>query len=59
MSINRGYKQLIAEARTKIRTLSLDEAKAKFGYPSVIFIVIRDVQELEREGMIPGTFHIA
>jgi len=57
MSITKGCKQLIAEARGRIRTLTLDEAKAKFGDPEVVFVDIRDVRELEREGMIPGAFH--
>lgn len=57
MAITKGYKQLIAEARAKIRTLSLDEAKAKLGNPDVLFVDIRDVRELEREGIIPNAFH--
>lgn len=57
MPITKGCKQLIAEARARIRTLTLDEAKAKFGDPEVVFVDIRDVRELEREGMIPGAFH--
>ena len=57
MPITKGYKQLIAEACGRIRTLPLDEARAKFGDPEVVFVDIRDVRELEREGMIPGAFH--
>ncbi|HEY6896892.1 MAG TPA: rhodanese-like domain-containing protein [Rhodocyclaceae bacterium] len=57
MTITKGYQQLIAEARAKIRTLSLEEAKAKHEDPNVVFVDIRDVRELEREGMIPGAFH--
>lgn len=57
MAITKGYKQLIAEARARIVTLTLDEAKAKHGNPNVVFVDIRDVRELEREGMIPGAFH--
>ncbi|HUN91768.1 MAG TPA: rhodanese-like domain-containing protein [Burkholderiaceae bacterium] len=57
MPITKGYRKLIEEARAKIRTLSLDEAKAKFGAADVVFVDIRDVRELEREGMIPGAFH--
>ncbi len=57
MPITKGCKQLIAEARQRIRTLTLDEAKAKFGDADVVFVDIRDVRELEREGMIPGAFH--
>lgn len=57
MMITKGYKQLIAEARTKVRTLTLEEAKARLADPNVVFVDIRDVRELEREGMIPGAFH--
>jgi rhodanese-related sulfurtransferase len=55
--ITKGYKQLIADARAQIQTLSLEEAKAKLGDPNVVFVDIRDVRELEREGMIPNAFH--
>ena len=57
MTITKGYKQLITEARTKIRTISTEEAKAKLDDPNVVFVDIRDVRELEREGMIPNAFH--
>ena len=57
MPITKGYKQLIAEAQTKIRTLTREEAKAKLDDPNAVFVDIRDVRELEREGMIPGAFH--
>lgn len=53
----RGYKQLMAEAREKIRTLTLAEAEALLDAPNVVFVDIRDVRELEREGIIPGAFH--
>ena len=57
MPITKGYQQLIDEARARVRTLSLDEARAKFGDPGVVFVDIRDVRELERDGMIPGAVH--
>ncbi len=57
MTITKGYKQLIAEAREKIRTISIEEAVAKLADPNVVFVDIRDVRELEREGMIPNAFH--
>ena len=57
MPITKGYKQLIAEAQSKIRTLTLEEAKAMLDDPNAVFVDIRDVRELEREGMIPGAFH--
>lgn len=57
MALKKGYKQLIDEARSRIRTLSLDEAQARLGQADVVFVDIRDPRELEREGMIPGAFH--
>lgn len=57
MPITKGYKQLIVEARAKIHTLTREEARHKLDDPNVVFVDIRDVRELEREGMIPGAFH--
>lgn len=54
MPIAKHYKQFIREAHAPIRTLSLEEAGAKHANSDAIFIDIRDKQELEREGMIPG-----
>jgi rhodanese-related sulfurtransferase len=57
MKLTKGYQQLIDEARAKIRTLSVDEARARHGDADVVFIDLRDVRELEREGLVPGAFH--
>jgi len=57
MPIKKGYEQLVAEARGKIRNLSVDEAKARHGDDDVVFVDIRDIRELDREGMIPGAVH--
>jgi rhodanese-related sulfurtransferase len=58
MALRKNYRQLIDEAMSKITTLSLDEARAKFDSPDVLFVDIRDVRELDRAGMIPGAFHV-
>ena len=57
MPITKGSTQLVAEASRKIRTLSLEEAMKKHGDPNVVFVDVRDVRELEHEGMIPGALH--
>ena len=57
MPITKGCKQLVEEANSKIRTLTLEDALKKHGDPNVVFVDIRDVRELERDGMIPGAFH--
>jgi rhodanese-related sulfurtransferase len=57
MPITKGCKQLVAEANQQIRTVSQAEARTKLEDPNVVFVDIRDVRELERDGMIPGAFH--
>ena len=57
MSLKKGYQQLIAEAREKIETLPTQAAIARHGDPDTVFVDIRDVRELEREGMVSGAFH--
>jgi len=57
MKLRKSSKQLVEEANARIKTLSLDEAKERLGQPGVLFVDIRDVRELEREGVIPGALH--
>ena len=57
MPLNRGFRSLVDDASTRIRTLSVTEAAAKLDDPSVLFVDLRDLRELEREGMVPGAFH--
>lgn len=53
----KGFRQMVDEAKARIRTISLEEARARLGRDDVVFVDLRDVRELEREGMIPGAFH--
>ena len=55
--ITKGVKQLVEEANAEIETVPLDAAKALLEDDSVVFVDIRDVRELDREGMIPGAMH--
>jgi rhodanese-related sulfurtransferase len=57
MALKKGYKTLVAEAMAQVKTYSIDEARAKLDDPSVQFVDVRDIRELEREGVIPGAFH--
>ena len=50
-------KQLVDEAMQEIVTLPLPEARRLLGHADVLFVDLRDVRELEREGVIPGAFH--
>jgi rhodanese-related sulfurtransferase len=55
--IRKGIRQLIAEAEQRSQGISIEEAKRRHGDPATVFVDIRDVRELERDGMIPGAFH--
>ena len=57
MKLKIGYKELIAHAMDQIETLSLEKAQDLLGDSDTVFVDIRDVRELEREGMIPSAMH--
>ena len=57
MTLRKGARQMVAEAKSRIKTISLEEARARHGRDDVVFVDLRDVRELDREGMIPGAYH--
>jgi len=57
MKLKLGYQELIAQAMAQIETLPLEQAHRLLDDENVIFVDIRDVRELEREGMIPNALH--
>jgi rhodanese-related sulfurtransferase len=57
MALKKGYKTLVAEAMAQVKTYSVDEVRAKLADPDVQLVDIRDIRELEREGIVPGAFH--
>jgi rhodanese-related sulfurtransferase len=52
-----GYEELIAHAMAQIETVPLEKAQVLLDDPDTVFVDIRDVRELEREGMIPNAMH--
>jgi rhodanese-related sulfurtransferase len=50
-------RSLVAEAMAIVTTHSFDTARALHGRDDVVFVDVRDVRELEREGVIPGAVH--
>ena len=52
--ITKGVKELCAHAETIIETWSVEQAKEHYGDDDVVFVDIRDIRELWREGAIPG-----
>jgi len=55
--INKGIKQLIADAEKRSKGISVEEAKKRHGDPETVFVDLREARELERDGMIPGAFN--
>src|SRR5215813_3591312 len=48
---------LVAAANREIETLDAADAIKLHGQSDVVFVDIRDVRELAREGRVPGAFH--
>jgi rhodanese-related sulfurtransferase len=48
---------MVDEVMPRITRIAPEEARQRHGRDDVVFVDLRDVRELEREGMIPGAFH--
>jgi len=57
MPIKKGIKDLVAEANKVIETISAQDATGLHGRDDVVFVDLRDVRELWREGAVPGAYH--
>jgi rhodanese-related sulfurtransferase len=55
--MKKTVKSMVDDAMSVITTYSVDEARDLHGRDDVQFVDLRDVRELEREGVIPGAFH--
>ena len=57
MELKTTARRMVEEATAGIESVPVEEALALVHDPSVQFVDIRDVRELDREGMIPGACH--
>ncbi|HWM46942.1 MAG TPA: rhodanese-like domain-containing protein [Xanthobacteraceae bacterium] len=48
---------LVAQAEREIENLEVAQAIALHGRDDVVFVDLRDIRELNREGRMPGAFH--
>ena len=55
--MKKGIRELCEEAEREIETWSVAEAIKHHGDDSVVFVDLRDIRELWREGAIPGAQH--
>lgn len=52
--MKKGFKQLIAEANAEVKTWTVADARAAVGKDDVVFVDIREPEEVARDGKIPG-----
>jgi len=57
LKLKKSVKQMLAEANAEIETVSAEDALRLKDDPGIVFVDIRDIRELERDGRIPGAFH--
>jgi rhodanese-related sulfurtransferase len=50
--------QMVANAKARIESLDVSQAKSLLEDPSVIFVDLRDSSEIAGEGTIPGAIHM-
>ncbi len=55
--LKKSARQLVDDAMARVHTLSLPQAQAAHAQGAHLFVDLRDVRELEREGVIPGAVH--
>ena len=55
--LKKSVKQMLAEANAEIETVSAQDALKLKDDPGVLFVDIRDIRELARDGRIAGALH--
>lgn len=56
-TITTGFRKLVDDAEREIETLPVKDAIGLHGSAAVVFVDIRDIREIRREGRVPGAFH--
>ncbi|MEQ1715946.1 MAG: rhodanese-like domain-containing protein [Hyphomicrobium sp.] len=54
----KSLKELVAQASQSIETLSASDAASLSGKPGVLFIDVREFEELQKTGKISGALHV-
>src|SRR5215203_3296592 len=56
-NITTSVKSMVAEAEKELDNMAVERAIGLHGNEDVLFIDIRDIRELQRDGKVPGAFH--
>lgn len=57
MKLTKGIKQLVEEANAVVNIVLAEDVKSLHGNSDTQFVDLREIQELQREGQIPGAYH--
>ena len=57
LKLKKTVKQLCDEANAEVETIKVAEALKLKDDPNVLFVDIRDIRELDRDGRVPGAYH--
>ena len=57
-TITTGYRVLVDAAEKEIETLPIAQALKLHGRDDVVFVDLRDIRELARDGKMPGAVHV-
>ena len=57
MALKTSIKQMVEEAESSIKTVPVAEAISLLDSDDHVFVDLRDVRELDHEGMVPDAFH--
>ena len=58
VNVKTSVDEMVKAAYEEIQTIDVEEAKTLHGRDDVVFVDLRDIRELKREGGIPGAFHM-
>jgi len=56
--LKRGFKALLGQANTEIETVSVEDAKTFIDSEDVLFVDVRETQEVQNTGGLPGHVHV-
>ena len=54
----KSAKDLVAEANRQVETLSGEQAVELVGHPDVVFVDVREGEELQKTGKLKGAVHV-
>jgi rhodanese-related sulfurtransferase len=57
LKLKKTVKQMVAEANAEVEMIEAADALKLKNDPNILFVDIRDIRELDRDGRIPGALH--